>query len=137
MVSILAGVGEEIFFRGILMRVLTKWFGNVHVGIVLSAIIFTIVHFQPYKVLPMLALGLFLGYLYYRTKSLWVPISIHVLNNALVVVADFAEKKGTLLEVFSSDFHFHPIIVTFSYILFTVVSFLFWKKTKHHDFNYE
>jgi len=135
--SLLAAVGEEIFFRGILMRVLTKWFGNVHVGIVTSAIIFTIIHFQPYKVLPMLVLGTFLGYVYYRTKTLWVPILLHAINNALVVVSDWGSKSGYYMPVFSSDFQFETIHIVLSSIGFVIMGIVLWKITRDHDFNYE
>ena len=87
--SVLAAVGEEIFFRGILLRVLSKWFGNIHVGVITSALIFTLVHFQPYKILPMLTLGIFLGYVYYRTKNRFgfqyvcMPLTMPLLLSAI------------------------------------------------------
>lgn len=135
--SVLAAVAEEIFFRGILMRVLTKWFGNVHIGIVVSTLIFAIIHFQPYKLLPMIVLGLFLGYIYYRTKSLWVPIIIHALNNAIVVVADWSEKNGNSLAIFSDDFQFSVLQVILSIVAFLSIGYVFWKKTNDNDFSYE
>lgn len=135
--SILAAVGEEIFFRGILMRVLTKWFGNIHIGILTSTILFVLIHFQPYKVMPMLLLGLFLGYVYYRTKSLWVPILLHALNNAIVVVADWSEKSGNTLVIFSDDFQFSVFQVILSIVAFLGVGYLLWKQTNDNDFSYE
>ncbi len=135
--SVLAAVGEEIFFRGILMRVLTKWFGNVHIGIITSTMLFVIIHFQPYKVLPMLLLGLFLGYIYYRTKSLWVPIILHALNNAIVVVADWSEKSGNEWTIFSDDFQFSVLQIIFSIVAFLGIGYMFWKQTNDNDFSYE
>jgi membrane protease YdiL (CAAX protease family) len=135
--SVLAAAGEEIFFRGILLRVLSKWFGNIHVGILTSALIFTLVHFQPYKILPMLTLGIFLGYVYYRTKSIWVPICIHAINNAIVVVGDWAEQTGKSLPIFSAEFQFTELQIILSILAFVGIGFLFWKKTKDNDFSYE
>jgi uncharacterized protein len=135
--SLLAAVGEEIFFRGILMRVLSKWFGNVHVGIFFSAVVFTIIHFQPYKFLPMLAFGLFLGYLYYRTRSLWLPIIVHAINNAIVVVADWSAKNGNELAIFKEDFQFPISSVFLCLIIVGGLGYFFWKRTSNNDFNYE
>lgn len=135
--SLVAAIGEEFFFRGILMRVLTKWFGSVHMGIILSSVIFTIIHFQPYKFLPMMVLGLFLGYMYYRTRSLWVPMIIHALNNAIVVIADWSEKSGNTLPIFQEDFQFSTFQIIISTIAFAGIGYLFWKKTHDSDFNYE
>ena len=135
--SVLAAVGEEIFFRGILLRVLSKWFGNIHVGVITSALIFTLVHFQPYKILPMLTLGIFLGYVYYRTKSLWIPICMHAINNAIVVVGDWSEKTGEALPIFGADFQFTELQIILSILAFAGFGFMFWKKTKDNDFSYE
>jgi membrane protease YdiL (CAAX protease family) len=134
--SVLAAVGEEIFFRGILMRVLTKWFNNVHVGIFISSGLFTIMHFQPYEVLPMMLLGLFLGYVYYRTKSLWIPIVLHAFNNAIVVFSDWFDKKGFDFALFSPDFQFSSGTVTTSIVVLVGLGYFFWKKTTNNDFDY-
>ncbi|MFT5722992.1 MAG: membrane protease YdiL (CAAX protease family) [Bacteroidia bacterium] len=134
--SLLAGIGEEIFFRGILMRVLSKWANNVHVGILLSAVLFTIIHFQPYKFLPMLAFGVFLGYLYYRTKSLWIPIIVHAINNAIVVVGDWYIKNGNTASLFDEDYTFSSIVLAVSLISLAVLGYVFWKQTNDNNFDY-
>lgn len=76
----LAPVAEEIFFRGILQRDLTLRYGAMR-GILAGAAVFAVVHLYPAMVINAFVLGLVLGFLYYRTRSLWVTVFLHFLNN--------------------------------------------------------
>lgn len=80
--AILPAVGEELVFRGALQNLLIRKFGSTQ-GIVLTALIFTLIHRQFYNILPMFVLALLLGYVYYLTGSLLTTIAMHLLNNAL------------------------------------------------------
>jgi len=53
------------------------------------AFIFSVVHFQFYGFFPRLVLGALLGYLFLYTRNLWVPIVVHFINNATVIVLHF------------------------------------------------
>lgn len=85
-IALLAGIGEELLFRGVLQKIFIKWTGNIHIGIILTAVIFSAIHLQFFGFLPRLMLGALLGYLFVWSKSLWVPIAAHAFNNALVVI---------------------------------------------------
>lgn len=87
--AVLAGVCEEFFFQGALQPLLTNWTKNPHIGILLTALIFSALHFQFYGFIPRFLLGLYLGYLLYWSKSLWLPILAHVLHNTLSILVDF------------------------------------------------
>ncbi len=87
--AVLAGVCEEFFFQGALQPLLMNWTKNPHVGILLTALIFSTMHFQFYGFIPRFALGLYLGYLLYWSRSLWLPILAHVLHNALSLLVDY------------------------------------------------
>ena len=87
--AVLAGVCEEFFFQGALQPLLTNWTKNPHVGILLTALIFSALHFQFYGFIPRFLLGLYLGYLFFWSRSLWLPILAHVLHNALTLLVDF------------------------------------------------
>ncbi len=83
--ALAAGIGEEIFFRGILQKRLGLW------G---QALLFGLAHASYATVLQVVlpfGLGLFFGYLVRRGGSLWVPITAHVLFD---VVAIGASKLG-------------------------------------------
>lgn len=87
--AVLAGICEEFFFQGALQPLLTKWSRNPHIGILLTALIFSALHFQFYGFIPRFLLGVYLGYLLYWSRSLWLPILAHVLHNALSLLVDY------------------------------------------------
>lgn len=93
--AVLAGVCEEFLFQGALQPLMTRWTKNPHVGVLVTAFIFSILHFQFYGFIPRFALGVYLGYLFYWSRSLWLPILAHVLHNALSILVDFTlQGKG-------------------------------------------
>lgn len=94
MIAVLAAVGEELIFRGILVRLFREWTQNIHLAVFIPAFIFSALHLQFYGFLPRLALGMFLGYLFVWTGSLWVPILVHFANNAFAVILSFLETRG-------------------------------------------
>ena len=85
----LAAVSEELFFRGAMQQFIQEKFKNGHLSVWLTAMIFSIVHFQFYGFFPRLFLGAILGYLFLYTRNLWIPIILHFLNNATVIIVNF------------------------------------------------
>ncbi|MDE6395798.1 MAG: CPBP family intramembrane metalloprotease, partial [Muribaculaceae bacterium] len=86
-VGILAGFSEELFFRGALQRLLSSANGIKPIAaIFISAFIFSFIHFQFYGFFPRLILGIYFGYLLYRTGSLWIPAIVHAFNNSLYII---------------------------------------------------
>lgn len=85
-VGVLAGLSEELLFRGALQRILYAWIRNAHMAIWISAILFSAMHFQFYGFVPRLLLGAFFGYLLWWSGSLWLPVIAHMMNNTLFVV---------------------------------------------------
>lgn len=88
-VGVLTGIGEEMFFRGALLGVFLQKPVNKHVSIAFVAIVFSAFHLQFFGFFPRLLLGLWFGYLVLWTRSLWIPIIAHALNNSIVVVATY------------------------------------------------
>jgi len=84
-----AALAEELFFRGALQQFLQEKFRNGHAAVWVSALIFSMVHFQFYGFLPRLFLGALLGYLFLYTENLWIPILFHFINNATVLVMNY------------------------------------------------
>lgn len=87
--AVLAGICEEFLFQGALQPLMMKWTKNPHVGILLTAFIFSVLHFQFYGFIPRFMLGVYLGYLFYWSRSLWLSILAHILHNALSILIDF------------------------------------------------
>lgn len=102
LVAILAPIFEEILFRGIIMKGLLNRGMNAYWAIVLSSFIFGAVHFYPWQFLGAFLLGLVLGLVYYKTKSLLLPIMMHAFNNFLAAMMIIYVKKDSFAEVFQS-----------------------------------
>lgn len=83
--AMLPAIGEELFFRGLLQKHVIELTKNYHWGILITALVFSGIHFQFFTFLPRVLLGIVLGYLFVWAKSIWLPAFAHFLNNALAV----------------------------------------------------
>ena len=95
-VAFMAGFSEELFFRGMLQKVLIECFKNKHVAVWIGAIIFSAFHLQFYGFIPRVLMGAYLGYLFLWSGSLWPGIIAHTLNNGLAVFAAWLVNRGTI-----------------------------------------
>lgn len=77
-------LGEEIIFRGLIGDGLLRRWGTV-LGVVITSVLFAGAHGFPPHAVALLPLSFFLHYAVLRTGSLWTPIILHGLNNALAV----------------------------------------------------
>ncbi|WP_234733150.1 CPBP family intramembrane glutamic endopeptidase [Tellurirhabdus bombi] len=81
-VVLAAPILEEVLFRGVILDGFLKQY-NPAKAIVWSAVLFGIIHLNPAQAVGGFLIGLALGWLYYRTQSLWLCIFLHFVNNAL------------------------------------------------------
>lgn len=102
-VGLMAGLSEEMLFRGAMQRTMQDSRMGVHTAIWVTAIVFSAFHLQFFGFLPRLMLGAWLGYLFVWTRSLWVPIVAHTLNNSTVVVMSYLSGKGIVPEGFGDS----------------------------------
>ena len=84
-VSVFAPFFEEWLCRGIILRGLLKkmkpgW------AIVISALIFGLIHMNLWQAIPAFIIGVVLGYVYYKTGSLKLTMLMHCVNNTLSVI---------------------------------------------------
>jgi uncharacterized protein len=94
--AVIPAFGEEFFFRGVLQQQFKKIFKDPHLAIWATALIFSSIHFQFAGFVPRFLLGGVLGYVFYFTGSLWMPILGHFTNNALMVIAAHLYQNGQL-----------------------------------------
>ncbi len=80
---LLAPIVEELFFRGIVYRLLRETFG-IWSAIVLSAMCFAYMHGALLS--PQLIGGLIFASAYEYTRNLWIPILLHVAGNSLIIL---------------------------------------------------
>ncbi len=89
LISALAGLGEELLFRGLIQQGLADWIGGpagVWIGLAAASIIFGLVHpvTPTYAVLAAL-MGAYLGWLWIETENLLVPIMAHAVYDFLAL----------------------------------------------------
>lgn len=96
LVSLIPAIGEELLFRGLFLKLFKRITASSHWAVIISAFIFAAIHMQFYGFLPRFFLGLVLGYSFLITQNLWMPIFIHLLNNAASVVVYFLHYNGYL-----------------------------------------
>lgn len=99
LVGILPALGEEFIFRGIVQQKLTESISNPHLAILIASLLFGLTHMQLERLLPLTFLGLLLGYSFYYTKSLIVPIVLHFLNNSLQVVSLYILAENDISKI--------------------------------------
>lgn len=93
-VAILPALGEELLFRGLIQgKILPLFLDNPHIQIILAGFLFSVMHMEMAGILPRWILGITLGYAFYWSKSLWVPILIHLLFNGLQAIMVYSSGE--------------------------------------------
>ena len=78
----------------------------------ISALLFGLVHFNPAQIFAAFLSGLFLGWLYRRTHSLWPPLLCHVLNNSMAVVQmQLLPPETTTRQLIGSDTAYQAVLI--------------------------
>jgi uncharacterized protein len=101
LVGILAAVGEEVFFRGILQKFFIQIFKSAWPGIIFTGFLFSAIHMQFMGFLPRMVLGIVLGALYWFSGSLFLSILGHFIFNLITLllmyfkVADLDSKNSS------------------------------------------
>ena len=80
--SVAGAVVEELFFRGILLN-LCRPYDRAASAIIISAVLFAVMHLSPLMMLHTFISGLVFGYFYYHTENIYIPILMHLTNNLL------------------------------------------------------
>jgi len=130
LIAVVPAIGEELFFRGIIQKLLQeKW--KIHVAVWVAAIIFSTFHFQFFGFIPRMLIGALLGYMFVWTQNLWVPIIAHFINNAIAVVFYYFKGQNTVLldvdNIGKSDTLYMGLI---SIVVVAILIYLFRRHTK-------
>ena len=104
-VGLLAPLAEEMVFRGAILRSLLRWKSNPWIGIVISAILFAVIHMNPAQMPHAFLIGLLLGWMYWRTDSIVPGVVYHWVNNtvAYILYNIYPNPDLTLVELFGSE----------------------------------
>ncbi|OFY89971.1 MAG: hypothetical protein A3K10_15185 [Bacteroidetes bacterium RIFCSPLOWO2_12_FULL_31_6] len=131
-VAVVPALGEELLFRGVLQKIFINWTKNAHLGIWITAIFFSALHLQFFGFFPRLLLGLLFGYIFWWSKSLWLPIVGHFINNGSVVIASYFYPdsiKEADISIFK-DSEYSLVFYSFSFVISAVLFYLIRGKNK-------
>jgi membrane protease YdiL (CAAX protease family) len=98
-IGIAAPLLEEFIFRGIVLKKFLLNYSPTK-AIVLSSVIFGIAHLNPWQFIGAFFMGLLIGWIYWKTKSIWPGIFIHFTNNSF---SFFVAKKYDDINITFND----------------------------------
>jgi len=84
-VAVVPAVSEEVMFRGFIQRSFEMKI-KPFIAAFLTAVFFSLYHFNPYGLIPLAVLGLYFGFAAYTSKTLLIPVLLHFLNNFTAVM---------------------------------------------------
>jgi membrane protease YdiL (CAAX protease family) len=92
-VGLAPAISEELLFRGFIGRGLVARYGAA-VGVLLSSLLFGLIHLDPPHIAATFVMGVCFHYMYLMTRSLWVPMFMHFLNNSWGVIAMLGQDES-------------------------------------------
>jgi uncharacterized protein len=97
-IALLPAICEELLFRGCIQNMLIQQLGKHQhwLAIVITGVVFGLIHGQMQTVLPRIFLGIVLGFIYYYSNSIYPSILAHFFNNGLQVVLTYLIANHTL-----------------------------------------
>ena len=113
-VVILAPLGEEIIFRGFLQQILERQWQDTTRAVLFTALIFSFIHMNPYWFFQIYILGVFLGFLAWKTNSIVAPLILHGLNNFIALLFSFTEPQSNSFYLWNG--HVSPWVLIFASI---------------------
>lgn len=134
--GILAGLSEELYFRGTMQRLLTTGRLNSHLAIWITAFIFSAVHMQVFGFVPRMLLGALFGYALVWSRSLWVPVLMHTFNNTVYVVARYVTYDTNYDPVTATVSAYRTSqtwLIALSAVLTVAAIWLMWRSRAGHD----
>ncbi|UZQ49154.1 CPBP family intramembrane glutamic endopeptidase [Clostridium kluyveri] len=87
---------EELVFRGVILGGLLKTY-SVKKSIIISSILFGVVHLNGIQFINAFLLGILIGYIYVKTKSMYLCMYFHILFNTIDVIFIYLPEIQNLL----------------------------------------
>jgi len=117
-------LSEELFCRGFLGRGLLGRYGTLG-GVLLTSLFFGLLHLDPPHVVATFVMGCCLHFTYLMTRSLWMPMLLHFLNNSSAVV--LATQSGNVDQGAEADKAIGPVPFVAALILGAAVGWALYR----------
>jgi membrane protease YdiL (CAAX protease family) len=111
-VAIVAPVGEELLFRGFFQQALEKHWNDVTRAILMTALLFSMIHMNPYWFAQIYILGVLLGYIAWKSKSVIPALVLHGMNNAMAMLFAFVDFEKNNFYIWEG--HVAPWVILFA-----------------------
>lgn len=131
--AVIPSIGEELLFRGVFQKILYGFSKSGHPAIWLTAIIFSSLHLQFFGFIPRLILGLIFGYLFFWSRTLWLPVIAHFINNVVPVIVIYLQDKEKLTALNDTIFWKHTILLIIPVIIIVLILLYFRNKRRNNQ----
>lgn len=135
LIGLIPAFGEEFIFRGIFQKIFINMTKNIHIGIFISAFLFSAIHMQFYGFIPRFLLGAFFGYLFQWSGTIWLPIIAHFVNNTFSVVLSFLLNYKIIngnIDSFGT-YNSTYIYTSISLLMTTILIFVLYKSEQNNN----
>ncbi|MBK7853873.1 MAG: CPBP family intramembrane metalloprotease [Bacteroidetes bacterium] len=96
MIAVLPAIGEEFLFRGIFQKLFAQITKHKLLAVIITGALFSAIHLQFYGFIPRFLLGVYFGLLLVWSKSIWLPVLAHFVNNFLSLLLAALHTKNSL-----------------------------------------
>ena len=108
-VVVVAPIGEEIVFRGFLQKFLEDYWKDITRAVLVTSLFFAMIHFNPFWTIQIYLLGVVLGFLAWKTKSVFPSILLHSINNGAAYILSIFDD--TSLNIYLWNENVSPVFI--------------------------
>ena len=116
-VVVMAPIGEEVVFRGFLQKFLEEYWKDITRAVLITSLFFAMIHFNPYWTIQIYLLGVILGFLSWKTKSVIPSIILHSINNGMAFISTVSDEYNVNLYLWG-DYVSPVFIIIAIYLLY-------------------
>lgn len=95
-IAVIPGVTEELLFRGLIQRSFARRMSQWKAALI-TGVVFALYHLNPFSFIPLAVLGIYLGFLAMRARSVWVAAAAHFFNNMIACAAFYLNLDDSSL----------------------------------------
>ena len=133
-VALVPAITEELLFRGLVQRNFEDAAGGPR-GAIIAGVIFGAYHLNPFALIPLVALGVYFGFIVYRSNNITLAMSAHFFNNFVACAAVYLQLDDNFVVI---DPGRRPTnsLIALNFLIFAVVfvlSTLYFLKLTDHD----
>ena len=113
---IIAPFSEEVLFRGFLQQFLENHWKDVTKAVLITSLFFAAIHMNPGWVIQIYLLGIILGYLAWKTGSVFPGLILHSLNNGMALIIQNVQVPW--INYYTWKNHVSPLFLLLALFLF-------------------